>query len=134
MYTEAINRFTGSARSFMEHVHLLTEAWTAYQEAMTVGAELRKRLDTGDQALRSLMGRLEQVVNNHLSEPILDKKRPELVKDDPVRTGNGVREPAEYSPRDGLANLPFKSRRESCDSHISHDFESDSIPPALPCA
>jgi hypothetical protein len=90
MYTEAINRFSGSARSFMEHVHLLTEAWTAYQEAMTVGAELRKRLDTSDEALRSLMGRLEQVVNNHLSEPILDKKRPELVKDDLVRTGNGV--------------------------------------------
>lgn len=90
MYTEAINKFTGSARSFMEHVHLLTEAWTAYQEAMTVGAELRKRLDTGDQALRSLMTRLEQVVNNHLSEPTLEKKRPELVKDDAARTGSGA--------------------------------------------
>jgi hypothetical protein len=48
MYAEAMNDFTKSAEAFMEHVHLLTEARTAYQEAMSVGAELRNRLDAGD--------------------------------------------------------------------------------------
>jgi hypothetical protein len=69
----------------MEHVHLLTEARTAYQEAMAVGTALRSRLDAGDQTLKSLMSQLEQVVNVHLSEPVLDRKKPELVKGEPIR-------------------------------------------------
>lgn len=80
MYTEAMNKFTKSATAFMEQVHLLTEARDAYQEAMASNAALRKSLDLGDQALRSLMSQLEQVVNAHLSEPLPDKKRPELVR------------------------------------------------------
>ena len=40
-YAEAMNKFSKSARAFMEHVHLLTEARTAYEEAMSVGTELR---------------------------------------------------------------------------------------------
>lgn len=84
MYTEATNRFTGSARSFMEHVHLLTDAWTAYQRS----DDGWRRASQTVAALSSLMGRQEQVVNNHPSEPVLDKKRPELVKDDSARTGS----------------------------------------------
>jgi hypothetical protein len=80
MYTEAMNKFTGSARAFMEHVHLLTEARTAYQEAMSVGTELRNRLDAGDRTLRGLMTQLEQVVSAHLGETPLGGKKPELVK------------------------------------------------------
>jgi hypothetical protein len=92
MYAEAMNNFSRSATAFMEHVHLLTEARTAYQEAMAVGTALRNRLDAGDQTLRSLMTQLEQVVNDHLGEPALEKKL-ELVKDDSTRaksegTGN----------------------------------------------
>lgn len=79
-YAEAMNKFSKSARAFMEHVHLLTEARTAYQEAVSVGAELRNKLDAGDQTLKSLMSQLEQVVNAHLAEPVLDRKKPELVK------------------------------------------------------
>ncbi len=87
-YAEAMNKFTKSATAFMEHVHLLTEARTAYQEAMAVGTELRNRLDAGDQTLRSLMNQLEQVVNAHLSEPVLDRKKPELVTAESTRAKN----------------------------------------------
>ena len=87
-YAETMNKFTRSATAFMEHVHLLTEARTAYQEAMAVGTELRNRLDAGDQTLRSLMAQLEQVVNNHLSGPFADRKKPELVRAEPTREKN----------------------------------------------
>jgi hypothetical protein len=79
MYTEAMNKFSRSATAFMEHVHLLTEARTAYQEAMSIGTELRNRLDAGDRTLRGLMTQLELVVSAHIGETA-DGKRPELVK------------------------------------------------------
>jgi hypothetical protein len=85
MYAEAMNKFSRSATAFMEHVHLLTEARTAYQEAMAVGTELRNRLDAGEQTLRSLMAQLSQVVNDHLNEPAIDRKKPELVKGETIR-------------------------------------------------
>jgi hypothetical protein len=78
-YTEAMNKFSRSAKAFMEHVHLLTEARTAYQEAMSIGTELRNRLDAGDSTLRGLMTQLELVVSAHIGEAA-DGKRPELVK------------------------------------------------------
>lgn len=87
-YAEAMNEFTKSATAFMEHVHLLTEARTAYQEAMSVGTELRKRLDAGDRTLRSLMTQLEQVVSAHMGETPLDGKKPELVKNENARTSD----------------------------------------------
>jgi hypothetical protein len=86
VYTEAMNNFTKSATAFMEHVHLLTEARDAYQTAMTASTALRDSLDAGDQALRTLMTQLEQVVGVHLGEPALDKKKPEAVKADAIRT------------------------------------------------
>jgi hypothetical protein len=88
LYAEAVNRFRSSAEAFMEHVHLLTEARNAYQQAMSASTELRNRLDTGDQALRSVMTQLEQVVTDHLSEPVLDRKKPELVRTEPSATRN----------------------------------------------
>ncbi|MGA8311082.1 MAG: hypothetical protein WB755_13705, partial [Terriglobales bacterium] len=88
MYAEAMNKFTTSATAFMEHVHLLTEARDAYQEAMTASTALRNRLDAGDQTLRSLMAQLAQVVNDHLGEPVLDRKKPELVKVESTRQKN----------------------------------------------
>jgi hypothetical protein len=88
MYAEAMSRFRGSAGAFMEHVHLLTEARAAYREAIAVGTEIRNKLDAGEQTLISLMAQLEQVANHHLSEPALDRKKPELVKDDSARARN----------------------------------------------
>ena len=88
MYADAMNKFSRSATAFMEHVHLLTEARTAYQEAMAIGTALRIRLDAGDQALRSLMTQLEQAVNAHLGEPVLDRKKPELVRVESTRANN----------------------------------------------
>ena len=80
MYAEAMSRFSKSATAFMEHVHLLTEARTAYHEAIAVGTTLRSRLDAGDQTLRSLRAQLAQVVNDHSDESTLDRKKPELLK------------------------------------------------------
>ena len=88
MYAEAANKFRSFAEAFMEHVHLLTEARSAYQAAMSASTELRRRLDAGDQTLRSLMSQLEQVVNDHLSEPLVDRKKPELVRDENTRTNS----------------------------------------------
>ena len=88
MYAEAMNKFSRSATAFMEHVHLLTEARTAYQEAMSVGTELRNRLDAGDRTLRDLMTQLEQVVGAHLGEPLFDAKKPELVRGGNARTNS----------------------------------------------
>src|ERR1700730_14903680 len=84
----AMNKFSRSATAFMEHVHLLTEARTAYQEAMVVGTDLRNRLDAGDKNLRDLMTKLEQVVSAHLGEPPLDGKKPELVRGENARTNS----------------------------------------------
>jgi hypothetical protein len=94
MYAEAMNRFRRSATAFMEHVHLLTEARAAYQEAISVGNELRNRLDAGDQVLTSVMAQLERVIDDHLSDPVPYRKKPELVKEDLKRghdaaTGTG---------------------------------------------
>lgn len=88
MYAEAMNNFSKSATAFMEHVHLLTEARSAYHEAITVGTTLRNRLDAGDQTLKSLMTQLEQVVNEHFAGPALDKKKLELVKDESTSAKN----------------------------------------------
>ncbi len=88
IYTEAMNKFTKSATAFMEQVHLLTEARYAYQEAMAASTALRNSLDAGDETLRSLMAQLEQVVNNHLGDPALDKRKPELVKAESIREKN----------------------------------------------
>jgi hypothetical protein len=81
-HAEAVNKFRGFAEAFMEHVHLLTEARSAYEEVMSISTELRNRLDAGNEILTSLMTRLERVVSNHLSEPVVDRKKPELVKKD----------------------------------------------------
>jgi hypothetical protein len=85
-YTDAMNKFTKAATAFMDHVHLLTEARDAYQAAMTASTALRNSLEAGDQALRSLMTQMEQVVNAHLGEPALDKKKPEALKIEAIRT------------------------------------------------
>ncbi len=81
-YTEAVNKFTKSATAFMQHVHLLTGARDAYQEAISASTAIRRSLDTGDESLRALMTQLAQVVNSHFGEPDVDKKKLELVKDE----------------------------------------------------
>ena len=84
-YAEAMNRFSRSARAFMEHVHLLTEARDAYQQAMTASAALRNTLDAGDETLRSLILQLEQVVSTHLGEPSLEHKSNDAAKSESSR-------------------------------------------------
>ena len=86
LYAEAMSRFTKSATAFMEHVHLLNEARDAYHEAVSASSTIRRSLDASDQALRSLMTQLEQVVNDHLGEPALERKKLELVKAEATRT------------------------------------------------
>jgi hypothetical protein len=84
-YSEAMDKFTKSATAFTEHVHHLTQARDAYQEAMMVSAAIRNSLDAGDQALRSLLLQLEQAVNFNVGKPAPDKKKPEPVKAEAAR-------------------------------------------------
>ena len=85
VYSDAMNNFTKAATAFMDHVHLLTEARDAYQMAMTASASLRSSLDSGDQALRSLMTQMEQVVSAHLGDVMLEKRKPEAPKAEALR-------------------------------------------------
>ena len=114
-YTDAMNKFTKAATAFMEHVHLLTEARDACQEAMTASTALRNSLEAGDLTLRSLMTQMEQVVNAHLGEPALDKKRPEALKPDALKVEE-TRKTGENRPPRGIFSLrrecTFRSRGE----------------------
>ena len=78
-YTNAVRELTASATAFMEHVHLLAQARAAYEKAMSASAELRSCLDSGDQALRSLMLELKQAINGNLGDSVVDRKQPEPV-------------------------------------------------------
>jgi hypothetical protein len=98
IYAEAMNRFTKAATAFMEHAHLLAEARDAYQEVMTASTALRKSLDAGDQTLRSLRAQLAQVVYDHLDEPTLDRKKPELLKVESTKAKNEGSGPARMFP------------------------------------
>ncbi|MGA8440279.1 MAG: hypothetical protein WB762_04110 [Candidatus Sulfotelmatobacter sp.] len=90
-YTEAMNEFTKNANAFIEQLPLLNKARNAYEQAMRAIAELRKDLDTGEEHLRTLMTRLEQVVS-----PASEKRRPEAAKVGAIRgteqPSSGVRE------------------------------------------
>jgi len=85
-YTEAMNEFTKNANAFIEQLPLLNKARTAYEQAMRANAELRKLLDTGEENLRALMTRLEQIVS-----PASEKRRPEPAKVEAIR---GTEEPS----------------------------------------
>ena|SRR5579862_7178300 len=80
-YTEAVNKFTRSATAFMQHVHLLTDARDAYQEAVSTSSAIRRSLDVGDQNLKALMTQLAQVINSHFGEPDMEERTIGLVKD-----------------------------------------------------
>jgi hypothetical protein len=85
-YIDAVEDFRKSATAFMQHVDLLAQARDAYQQAMTASAELRTVLDAGDENLRTLMSQLEQALNLHMAKPVLDRKKPEPVKVDSIKT------------------------------------------------
>jgi hypothetical protein len=97
-YSEAMDKFSKCATAFLEHVHLLSQARDAYQEAMTASAAIRNTLDAGDQAMRSLRLQLEQAINVHVGQPALDKKRPETAKVEAVRTGGDSTGAVKISP------------------------------------
>jgi hypothetical protein len=98
VFSEAMNKFTKAATAFMDHVHLLTEARDAYQMAITASTSLRESLDSGDQALRSLMTQMEQVVNAHLGDVPLEKRKleapkPEALKVEAIRANRDTTAP-----------------------------------------
>jgi len=59
-YRESVDEFSKHAAEFLEHIPTLNKAREAYQRAIMVSTELRSILDTGDEALKSLMAQLEQ--------------------------------------------------------------------------
>jgi len=70
----------------MKHVHLLTEAREAYEDAMTTSRALRNSLDANDQTLCSLMTQMEQMINAYLDAIAPEQKRPERLKVEATRT------------------------------------------------
>jgi exonuclease VII small subunit len=85
-YRESVDEFSKHATEFLEHIPTLTKAREAYQRAMTVSAELRSILDTGDETMKSLMGQLEQAVNMQLGKVTTERKRPEPAKVESIKS------------------------------------------------
>lgn len=80
IYVDAASEFARSAKEFLQHVHLLHQAWNAYQEAMAASAELRAVLNTGDENLRTLMAQLEQAISSPFGKAALGDKKLEALK------------------------------------------------------
>jgi hypothetical protein len=53
---------------------------------MSASGEMRKVLDAGEGRVQTFMTQLEQVVNAHLGKSAADKKKPEAVKVEPIRS------------------------------------------------
>jgi len=85
-YRESVDEFSKHAAEFLEHIPTLNKAREAYQRAIMVSTELRSILDTGDEALKSLMAQLEQAIGLQLSNPMPERKRPEPVKVEPIKS------------------------------------------------
>jgi len=78
-YVGAIEKFSECAKAFLQHVELLAQARSEYQIAAAASRELRRVLDTGDETLLTLMIQLEKAISSASEEPVLDKKRVELM-------------------------------------------------------
>jgi hypothetical protein len=79
-YVDAAEEFGRSAKEFLLCVNVLSQAWNAYQQAMTASAELRTILDNGDETLRALMAQLEQAVDTPFGKPVPSEKKLEALK------------------------------------------------------
>ncbi len=88
-YREAVQEFSDSAAEFLKSLPILTSTREAYERAMSISAEVRKVLDTGDETLRRMMGQIEDAVHAQLtSRP--EKKKPEIVKMDATKPEEGT--------------------------------------------
>lgn len=97
-YRESVDEFSKNAAEFLEHIPTLTKAREAYQRAIMVSTELRSILDTGDEALRTLMAQLEQAIGAQLAGQVIEKKRPEPAKVEPIKPSTGETEVARVLP------------------------------------
>ena len=61
-YKEAVEDFSNTATTFLEHLPLLSKARDAYQRAMVISTELRNTLDAGDETMRILMAQMQEVI------------------------------------------------------------------------
>jgi hypothetical protein len=101
-YREAVEEFSTNASEFLKSVPTLIKTRDAYQRAMSISAEVRKLLDTGDEKLRAVMKQIEEAFNVQFAKQP-DKKRPEVSTPELFRTGTST-------PPDVL-------------SILAHDFE-----------
>jgi hypothetical protein len=91
-YREAVQEFSDSAAEFLKCLPILTSTRDAYERAMSISAEVRKVLDTGDETLRRMMRQIEDAVQAQLaSRP--EKKKPEIVKMDATKSEEGTSSP-----------------------------------------
>ena len=78
-YRAAVEDFSKHASEFLKCVPMLVETRGAYQRAMSISAEVRKVLDTGDDTLQKLMKQIEDAVVTQLGNRP-EKKKPEVVR------------------------------------------------------
>jgi hypothetical protein len=77
-YLETMEKFSESAKTFLLHVHTLYQARDEYRKALAASAELRQALDTGDEALRMLMAKLEKAVIAPPDEGLMENNGSEI--------------------------------------------------------
>jgi hypothetical protein len=91
-YMDAVEEFRESATAFIQHLNLLAQTRESYRQAMTASAELRSVLDAGDENLRTLMTQLERALDLRIGQAAFDKKKPEPVRVEAIKTsGEGTR-------------------------------------------
>lgn len=84
-YSEAVDKFTRSAREFIRCAPLLSEARQAYEKLRSTSEQIRRSLDSDEQQFKILMGLAQDQANVHLApaESPLERKPPEPSKPEP---------------------------------------------------
>lgn len=91
-YREAVEEFSSNAAEFLKCVPSLNNIRDAYQRAMSISSEVRQILDTGDETLRTMMRQIEEAVNAQFGNRP-EKKKPEMVKVEPIKSADNASSP-----------------------------------------
>jgi hypothetical protein len=79
-YLSAAEMFRRSAARLVQNLHHLVQARDAFEQATIASAELRTKLDTGDDNLRTLMIQIEQALAVPSRKPAQDESEADTLK------------------------------------------------------
>jgi hypothetical protein len=79
-YVSAAEMFRSSAARFIQHLHHLVQARDLFQQAITASAELRVKLDAGDNNLQKLMTQMEHELDIPTRKPSPDEQEADTVE------------------------------------------------------